>query len=185
MPGAADTDENLMQRYLSGDRQAFQDLYRRYAPQLTGLLRSGVANRQDADDLVQETFLHLHRARRDFREGSRLRPWLMTIALNLKREYYRRRGRRRDSVGLEREPADPRQAEPAEQQEIGQLLEGALGKLDSTSRQVLELHWFAGLPFPEVATVLGMNTSAVKVRAHRAYQSLKEHLPGPKAAFFS
>src|SRR5690606_4504339 len=62
---------------------------RRFAPRLQRLLRRDVVRAEDAHDLVQQTFLQLHRARHEFRTGAKLRPWLFTIALNLKRQYYR------------------------------------------------------------------------------------------------
>lgn len=169
-----------MQAYQQGDLEAFEELYIRYAALLTNLLRAGVANRQDGDELVQETFLHLHRARRDFRTGERLRPWLMTIALNLKRQYFRGRGRRKDFAPLQYEPEDQESGPSLEQKEQKALLHQALRKLDPLSRQVVELHWFAELPFSEVAQITGLGVSAAKVRAHRAYVRLRQYLPENK-----
>src|SRR5450432_4495038 len=82
------TDEELMDRYLAGDREAFRELFRRYAPVVLRLVRRNVPT-DEAHDLVQLTFLHLHRGRKDFRRGARLRPWLCTIAINVRRQYFR------------------------------------------------------------------------------------------------
>src|SRR5215467_14772428 len=92
------SDEELMLAYANGDESAFRELFRRYAPMLLRLCTRQVGRPADAQDLVQQTFLQLHRARRDFRADMRLRPWIMTIALNLARDLLRRRGRRPESA---------------------------------------------------------------------------------------
>src|SRR5262249_43239157 len=88
------SDEELMLAYTKDDESAFRELFQRYAPVLLRLCTRQVGRPADAQDLVQQTFLQLHRARRDFRADMRLRPWVMTIALNLARDLLRRRGRR-------------------------------------------------------------------------------------------
>ncbi|MBN1612092.1 MAG: hypothetical protein JW940_36005 [Polyangiaceae bacterium] len=79
------TDEELMLAYRAGDREAFRELFRRYAPRLEPMFRKRVSDPELARDLLQQTFLQLHRARNDYREGAQLRPWLFAIALNLAR----------------------------------------------------------------------------------------------------
>ncbi len=84
-----------------GDHAAFKELFERYSAQLLRMMRRQIRSDEDARDLVQQTFLHLHRARYDFRLGSALRPWLFTIAMNLRREYFRRQARRPELLGDE------------------------------------------------------------------------------------
>ncbi len=168
------TDEELFAAYVAGDRAAFRQLFDRYAGPLTRLMRQQVRNPQDAGELVQQTFLQLHRARRDFRAGARLKPWLYTIALNLRRQYFRTKGRRPETaLDPERhplptvEPVDLTRAERARQVRM------AVDALSPKQREVIELHWFEELSFPEVARVLGANLNTVKVRAHRGYKALR------------
>src|SRR5262245_27166568 len=92
------SDEELMAAYVAGDRSSFDELFRRYAPVLLSVLERQMSFSRDARDLVQQTFLHLHRARHDFDPKARLRPWFFTIALNLKREYFRRQKRRPETA---------------------------------------------------------------------------------------
>lgn len=166
-----------MARYVAGDADAFRVLFDRYAPRLTSLMRRQLFRPQDATDLVQQTFLQLHRARRDFRPDSKLRPWLYTIALNLKRKYFRTHSRRpTTSLEIEPEGEDTSPDAPAIQAETIAAVREALQTLPENQRTVIELHWFEGLPFAEVAQVVGAKTSAVKVRAHRGYKRLKEQL---------
>ncbi len=173
----ARTDEELFSAYVAGDRQAFAELWSRYSPALCRLMRKQVRRSEDVNDLVQQTFLQLHRARNDFREGARLRPWLYTIALNLRREYWRRMARRRESPA----ELDERMLPTVEQADLvvkenAAALRKALSTLSDGQREVIELHWFEGFSFPEVAQIVGASLSAVKVRAHRGYKVLRAEL---------
>jgi RNA polymerase sigma-70 factor (ECF subfamily) len=170
----APTDEELMRAYVGGDEAAFREIFARYAPRLFRVVRRQVASADDANDIVQQTFLQLHRARADFHQGARLRPWLFTIALNLKREFFRKRGRRPESPLDLDGRSDPASApvEP-DRDERGRLLREALARLPQNQREVIELHWFEELPMAEVAVIVGASVSAVKVRAHRGYERLR------------
>ena len=79
---------------MAGDAAAFRLIFERYAPLLMRTMLRELYVREEANDLVQQTFLQLHRARADFDAGQKLKPWIFTIALNLKREYFRRKKRR-------------------------------------------------------------------------------------------
>jgi RNA polymerase sigma-70 factor (ECF subfamily) len=128
----------------------------------------------------------LHRSRLDFEPGRKLKPWIFTIALNLKREFFRR-SKRRFETSLE----DDRVAEPfegprgQERSDAARETERALRTLPAEQREVIELHWFGGLSFPEVAEAVGSTVAAVKVRAHRGYVALRARLgdsaPEPEA----
>jgi RNA polymerase sigma factor (sigma-70 family) len=166
------SDEELMAAYVAGDSAAFSELFSRYAPMLMRVMRRHMRQMADADELVQQTFLQLHRARNDFQQGRRLRPWLMTIAYNLKREYFRRK-KRRPEASLEYEPKADTQPDPLEQQDDRARMQAALQALSEGQRDVIVMHWFQDLSFPEVAEILGLSVSAVKVRAHRGYKKLR------------
>ncbi len=177
---AAASDEQLMTAYVAGDEGAFRELFARYAPLLARIVRAQGSSDEEGRDLVQQTFLQLHRARRDYRAGEPLRPWLLTIAYNLCRDRWRTLGRRRE-VPLEQAPPPVDTATPADLLQAGrraERLRGALRMLPGDQRQVVEMHWFAGMPLPDVAVALGASLSAVKVRAHRAYQRLRANLRG-------
>ncbi len=172
---AAASDEELMAAYVAGQRAAFGELFRRYSPRLQRLMQRDMARAEDAHDLVQQTFLQLHRARNDFRVGAKLRPWLFTIALNLKRQHFRRMGRRPetslDAEGGGVEPVAPRGNPEAR---VGDVqLRAALERLPDAQREVIVLHWFEGLSFREIAKAVGASQPAVKVRAHRGYTKLR------------
>ncbi|MEZ4369447.1 MAG: sigma-70 family RNA polymerase sigma factor [Polyangiaceae bacterium] len=171
---AGRSEEELMAAYVAGDRAAFDELFQRLAPVLLRVLARQLPNREEANDLVQQTFLQLHRSRNDFREGARLRPWLFTIAINLKREHFRRM-KRRPEAPLELDGrSDPVSVQGAHGRADAQHSLGwALQRIPTDQAEVIALHWFEGLAFPEVAEVVGASLSAVKVRAHRGYQALR------------
>ncbi|RLB57283.1 MAG: hypothetical protein DRJ42_00870 [Deltaproteobacteria bacterium] len=175
--GKSPTDEELMAAYVGGDHAAFRVLFDRYAPMLLRMARRRLSSEEEAREVVQQTFFQLNRARNDFRQGAKLRPWVVTIAMNLVREHYRKRGRRKEAsleaaihtVGVE-------QTDTLEEQERAQQLRTALAQLPESQRTVIELHWLQEMPFSEVAKVVGAKEGAVRVRAHRAYKKLKELL---------
>ena len=172
------SDEDLMARYLAGDQEAFRALFERYSPRLMGLFGRQIRNDSDVRDLVQQTFLQFHRARHDFDLGAKVRPWLITIALNLKRRHFREQSRKR-AGSLEVEPGvwNPASRGLERSEEVARVRD-ALAELSETQREVIELHWFEEMPFTEVARQVGASLSAVKVRAHRGYKRLREVLGG-------
>jgi RNA polymerase sigma factor (sigma-70 family) len=174
------SDEELMAAYIDGDAGAFRALFQRHAAVLYRLARRRLTSDDDARDVVQQTLLQMHRARNDFRRGSRLRPWLFTIAMNLVREHYRKLRRRREQ-SLEhtpdvREPVlEPEDAEGT--RERSARVRAALATLPDSQREVIELHWFENSPYEEIAQIVGASVAAVRVRAHRGYERLRQILP--------
>jgi RNA polymerase sigma-70 factor (ECF subfamily) len=178
---AEETDEQLMARYVSGEHEAFHELFRRHGPTLLGMMRRHVRSGDEANDLLQQTFLHLHRARNDFRAGSMLKPWLFTIGMNCIREHFRRRGRRKEGplepVEEAKLVAEVVSLEDLEEAKLRRdRVRNALAQLPDNQREVIEMHWFQGRPFEEVARIVGASLSAVKVRAHRGYTRLRAAL---------
>jgi len=171
------TDEELMRAYVGGDHAAFKELFARYAPMLMRLTMRHLRSRELAREVVQQTFFQMHAARHDFRQDRKLRPWVFTIAMNLVREHYRKKKRRKEAALDEaREPATVEERGPIEKRQRAQLLRAAMQRLPDSQREVVELHWFDERPFAEVAQIVGSTEGAVRVRAHRAYKKLKEML---------
>ncbi len=169
------SDESLMLRYAeTGDSSCFEEIFRRYAERLHAFfVRTGPP--EHAADLVQITLMHVHRARRDFRADGRFRPWVYAIAANARRELLRGRARRPEAAfDLDRHPEPA--VGPATSTAADRLVRRALATLPEPQREVVVLHWFQDLPFAEIAELLGASESAVKVRAHRAYQALAAQL---------
>jgi RNA polymerase sigma-70 factor (ECF subfamily) len=161
------TDEALMAAYARGEQAAFDELWRRYVGLLERTMLRRLGSADDAQDLVQQAFLQLHRARGDYDPRRPFRRWFFTIVFNLQRELFRTRARK---------PLDPLNdlhgaCAPGEPATLD--VHRALASLKAETREVLVLHWFEGLSFAEIASLVGASEGAVKVRAHRGYELLR------------
>jgi RNA polymerase sigma-70 factor, ECF subfamily len=172
-----------MERYAAGDDTAFGELYDALAPRLLGYLVRQTRSRERAEDIVQQTFLQIHRARGRFIPGAEVIPWAFAIARRLmidgmrrgKREVLASGEERRDEV-QEAASLDPAADDLAIAQELAQEIKAVLAKLPEGQRAAFELVKQEGLSMADAAAVLGTTVSAVKLRAHRAYEALRAAL---------
>jgi RNA polymerase sigma-70 factor, ECF subfamily len=168
------SDEELMEAYVRGDRRAFDEIHRRYQPVLAGVMRKYLSSSHDVEDVVQLTFLNLHRARASYRLGTPLRPWLFMIARNARRDLLRGLRRRGDQSGsLESVATTDDPSDKLEQAERAGELYGALRKLSAILRRTVELHWLDDLAFEEVARIERIPPGTARVRAHRGCMQLR------------
>ncbi len=172
----------VMDRYANGDDVAFDELYRLGAPRVRGFLLRLSGDVALADDLTQETFLRVHRARGAFTAGAAAIPWLLAIARNALRDNARRAQARpslrsttpTDDEGPVNEAApDERGDEVLVAREMLEIVQRALGAMPALHREAFVLIRFEGLSVSEAAAVLGATEGAVKVRAFRAYEALR------------
>jgi RNA polymerase sigma factor (sigma-70 family) len=186
VPGVLDgkeppSDETLMQAYVQGDARAFDGLFARLAPSVHGFFLRSFGNRAVADDLLQLTFLKLHRSRADYNPELPVKPWLFTIASRVRLDELRRRYRVADTTSEEDLDtlADARAttAATAEQELLRndeqKAVQAALACLPESQRVVIQLHRFEGLKLAEIAEILGTTETAVKLRAFRGYEQLR------------
>ncbi len=172
----------LMEAYQGGDVTAFETLYSALAPPLKGYLRALTRDATLADDVLQDTFLQMHRARHTFRPGHAVKPWAYAIARNVFLMHRRARGRRErrevlaDST-LPESPVRPADGEIVDRDTLGR----AVAMVGRERCEELLLHHVAGLSFREIAGVLGISEGAAKVRAHRAMAELKRVLRGDRS----
>ncbi|NTX65806.1 RNA polymerase sigma factor [Myxococcus sp. CA051A] len=174
---APESDEVLMARFCEGQAPAFDALFQRHSRQVRGYLTRLTGSASTAEDLVQLTFMSLVRSRGRFQAGSRFKPWLYAIATNAARDS-QRRGRRTEELTAEGElPTGIADESPAPR-DVGleRAVRQALDMLPEGQRIPILLHRFEGMGFAEIADTLGLTESAVKVRAHRGYERLRELL---------
>ena len=172
-----------------GDREAQEELVRRYLPSVYNLLARSLGDRELAADSTQEVFLRLFREIRSFDPSRSFRPWLFAIAWNLTRDQLRRRGvrgrqERSLSTGLAgevgprlAEPADRRECPPSEaleRKERSDLVHAALERLPPRQRAFLILREFEGLSHEELSELTGLPLGTVKSGIHRARRELKD-----------
>ena len=166
------TDEDLMRRYQAGDNQAFDELFKRYSPMVASIIRRGVRREEQVAELVQKVFLRLHRARHTYLPAQSFRPWLCVIALNTRRDQVRRAVRCLEiQVTPQRLPI--LHPSTVDELENAQLVDIAMRDLPQRTQKILRLHWFQNKTFAEIATILGIGLSAVKVAAHRSYGQMR------------
>ncbi|MBN0045139.1 RNA polymerase sigma factor [Streptomyces actuosus] len=162
-----------------GDRHAFEELYRRYAPWLAARMRSRCADAGTVDDVVQETFLQVWRGSARYREEGDVAGWLWRIGSRRLVDALRgdgARGRLRQALARLRH----RDEASAEERVLAGVehgdLAGALIRLSPELRAVLQATVVDGLSTREAAVVLGIPPGTVKTRAHRARKQLREAL---------
>jgi len=171
-----------MDRYASGDSQAFATLHQALYPRLHAYLTRMCGSSVNAADLVQETFLRVHRARATFATGGAVLPWAYAIARNVALDHARS-ARLRET---ERLPSDPglemvdRGGGDAESAAIAaqgaRVVESVLAGLPASQRDAFILLRYEGLSVQDAAAVLGATPTAVKLRAFRAYEALRAAL---------
>lgn len=167
-------ESGLVQRARSGDRRAFERLYRDHAGRVYGLCLRMTRDAQLAEDCTQDTFINAWRALGQFETRSSLSTWLHRIAVNVSL------ARRRKSGPVESVPAEDEGTTtgewtletPVEVQEI----ENAIGALPDGARDVLVLHGLYGYSHPEAAQMLGIAEGTCKAQLHRARRLLRERL---------
>lgn len=171
-----DSLEALMERYVDGEAEAFDALYRQVAPKLLGYLLRLTRHRERAEDLVQVTFAKVHRARDSYLRGAPLLPWVLAIA---RRSFYdeRRRAKaRHEDLTFEGVLPEPRPQAEGVPNDVSAALELALSELPEPYREAIQLTKLTGLSIAQAAQVLGTSETAVKLRVHRGYVQLRSVL---------
>jgi RNA polymerase sigma-70 factor (ECF subfamily) len=171
-----------MERYAAGDDLAFEEVYDALAPRLYAfVLRRTQGNRARAEDLVQQTFLQMHHARGRFTPGADVVPWAYSIARRLLIDSVRRGTREviaEDSV-FDREVAPLASADDLiVAKEMAILVEAELARMPPAQREAFDLVKSEGMSMAEAAEALGTTVTAVKLRAHRAYEAIRVVLGG-------
>lgn len=182
--------KELMERYCAGDTAAFRELYAAVAPRLYGYLLRMARHRAVADDLLQQTFLKVHRARPAFVRGADPVPWIYSIAHRTFLDEARRT--KRAVVGLAADDELPELAAdiggasagtrdvPRHDPEVAKAALAALAQLPEQQREAVVLTKLDGKSVAEAAAIAGTTVGAMKVRAHRGYTALRKALGKPQ-----
>jgi len=182
------SDEDLMARVAEEDERAFSELVRRYQGRITNLISRVLNDRECSDDLAQEVFVRVFVHRRNYRRGSKLSTWIFTIAANLAKNEIRRRVRRRnwfsldalqevlkDSAAVLADKGEGRER-LLEREQLQDAVGRAIATVPEKYRTALVLRDIEGLPYEEIAVVLGIPGGTVRSRINRARGILKHKL---------
>src|SRR5579862_6857800 len=170
----ADLDR-WMERYQQADPDAPAALVGALSPALLRFFKSQVASREQADDLLQETWLRIHRVRHTYRPGEPVLPWIYAIARRVRVDGYRRT--RRITLHETTMELLPEQPAPAQAQTRVPAFETLVAALPDAQREVVTMLKVGGLTLEEVARATSSTVGAVKQKAHRAYERLRKLLP--------
>jgi RNA polymerase sigma-70 factor (ECF subfamily) len=188
-------DEQVIDRVLGGDREAFGLLVDAHGERLIGAIAAMTGDREVAADLSQEALVRAYTGLTAFRRGSAFYTWLYAIALNLVRSEYRRRagpkgrppasldaprGDGDDGGGFEPEAPGPGPAEDAERRDEARRVREALAEIDPEFRECVVLRDLEGLSYEEIGDALGVPAGTVRSRIHRGRAALRERLAGPE-----
>ena len=182
------SDQELMLAYRDGDEEAFTFLFKRYELRIFNYILRHIGNRALAEDILQNTFLKVHRSRKSYRPSAAFSTWIFTIASNLLKDAARKE---RSRVGIvELDEARERMAtgsgplEPVSSSgqqnpeveygeiEIADHVRQAVQSLPPDQREVIILAKYEGFKYEEIAEILNTTPGAVKVKAHRVMKTL-------------
>jgi RNA polymerase sigma-70 factor (ECF subfamily) len=183
------TDEELLERFRRGQREAFGFLVRRYERELYGYLRRYLGDSDLAEDVFQNTFLQLYTKIGKYEAGRPVRPWLYTIATHQAIDALRRQGRHQvlsldqqreeqtdgevSSLAALLETRGPGPLDQAQGEERRQFVRASVERLPDFLRQVVVLAYYQGLKYREIAEILDIPVGTVKSRLHAALVKLQ------------
>ncbi|PYJ62655.1 MAG: RNA polymerase subunit sigma-24 [Verrucomicrobia bacterium] len=180
-----ESDAALVTRAREGDQDAFRLLVERHSVRLFQLAFRMTGNEQDAEDLVQETFLRAYKQLNRFQSRAGLGTWLYRIAANCSLDLLRRQKRRgeQETVEFDSEEAFPAilsDAPAPDQQvyhgEVRQKVESVMRELTPMERTAFVLRHFEGLSIGEIGSALGVGPGATKQSIFRAVQKMRRAL---------
>jgi len=182
-PGGMNADE-AMALYAQGHQAAFEIVYEVVAPRIEGYVRRKVRDSSRVEDIVQQTFENMHKARGRFIPGSDVLNWAFAIARNLVIDTGKKAGREssadmseeNESMGAVLAAAVAGGEELFLARETGALLVRTFGRLTKLQQEVFELVKLEGLSYKQAAATLGITVPSVRMYVHRAHLNLREAL---------
>lgn len=179
------TDEELVARSMDGDVDSFNQLVLRWERPIYALAYRVIGRDEDARDVAQETFLRAFRALPGFKGQAKFSSWLYRIALNLCRDWIRRKKRTPvvdmpEGVDVSELAAEQGPVESIEdlvaRQEMSRIVAEGMKLLPDEQRTAIVLKEYHGLTFQEIANLQGCPLSTVKTRLYQGLAVLRRHL---------
>jgi RNA polymerase sigma-70 factor, ECF subfamily len=176
-----DPDAALMQRAAGGDLTAFEELVRKYQKSVINTAYRFTGNPSVAEELAQEVFIRIYKAGRSYKPTARFSTWLFTIVRNICSNYRQREGKfdrfTTSDIDLTTRLQEKNNPEAdLIRKQMHQEIQKAIQELPESLRLPLILNQYQRMQYGEIAQVMNLTLVAVKVRIHRARQSLMEKL---------
>lgn len=167
-------DQEIMLSVRDGDTHKLGLLFDKHAQGLLNYFQFQIRDRFKSEDLVQNVFYKILKYRHTFKDGANFKVWMYTIARNEKINFFR------NNKSLE-EVVDPEHSDEWSRNPENELgnktdknqLNKALGMISSNNRELIILSKYTGLPYSQIAELLGCTVGAIKVRVYRAIKELK------------
>ena len=187
------SDEELMLLFQKEDNDAFGHIVKRYKDRLVNFLYRYAGNKDDAEDIAQDTFLRLYRLKHTYKDVGKFSSWFYTIALNQAKSHMRLKNRHK-GISLnqgfgeeEKEMELPSDAKLPDENIMSEdenfYIQKAINALDDKHREIIILRDIQDLEYEEIAGILNVPVGTVKSRINRARESLKvtlERMHKPK-----
>ena len=164
------SDSDLVKAACAGNIDSFRALYERYYEMAVGIARSRLSDRHLAEDAAQEAFAIACRRLASLRDTTRFAQWLGTICRRTARKMAR--FETNGSAGAQ----EPVSVSSDEDRTTVTRVHQAMAQLSTSAREVIQLHYFSGLSYDEIARVLGISRQAVHGRMQRARRMLANYL---------
>ena len=165
---------------MNGEVEAYAILVDRYFDHYVRFAVHLVGNREDAEEVVQDTFLRAYRALGRYEERERFGAWILRILVNRARTVSAM-GRRREKMfpeQIEETLPEAAEAHPADRAALREEVTRGLSQLGDDQREAFLLHYVEGLSYEEMSAVTGSGISALKMRVKRSCERLREILQG-------
>jgi len=179
------TDEELIRRFQAGDEEAFEEIVYRYSDRLMNFAYRFVLDKEESEDIVQDTFLKVYQNRHAYREIAKFSTWIYTITGNLAKTVLRKRRNRKmfffSRMGPEKKdmdfPSKDRNTEnKVERQFDERIIQRAIQKLPEHFRTAIILRDIQELSYEEISNIINAPLGTVKSRINRARLRLQEEL---------
>ena len=188
---ATDPDVRLMLQVRAGNAAAFEELVQRYQARLVGILEHLVPGQGQAEDLAQEVFMRVYRARLNYQPTAKFSTWLFTIANNVASNAIRKLVKRKE-VHLQSSPSGMSQARPLDnmakaasglmparqlaQSEVSEIVKLAIQSLNERQKTAMLLSKYEHMSYEEIGQTMSLSTQAVKSLLSRARANLRDIL---------
>jgi RNA polymerase sigma-70 factor (ECF subfamily) len=187
MPEMPETEQQIVNKARSGDRDAFQDIVDQYKKMVYFLAWDIAGNHQDAEDITQDVFIKVFRHFHKFSADAKFSSWLYRIAVNASIDALRKRDRKKedpvedfDSVGESTQPWTNEGANNPESQSdstnVRRQIEQALNQLAPREKTVFIMRHYNDFPLKEIAEILHISSGSVKSYLFRAVHKIQREL---------
>lgn len=179
------TDEELIVRFQEGDTSAFEEIVRRFKDQLVNFAYRFLGNIEEAEDIVQETFLRVFRKKNAYRNVAKFSTWIYTITGNLAKTELRRRKRRKlislSSLGFEDKDFELTDTKKSPEESVHELIKDefiqqAINTLPEKFREVIIFRDIQELSYEEISKIVNIPLGTVKSRVNRGRLKLQDKL---------